>query len=200
VEGKKVILEIDVSETDRYDRLLRYVYLPDGTFVNAVLVGAGFACAVAYPPDVKFHEYLTQIEQEAKANSLGMWAQPIEETPISRSVDIAATVFIDPACPRFNAPGNDNDNKVEEYVCITNPSSAAIDLSAWTINDEYGWKYTFPAFTLDAGASIKLRTGCASNTPQDVYWCRDETAIWNNGGDCAYLSDAAGVRIHEYCY
>ncbi len=35
VEGQTVYLEKDVSETDRYDRLLRYVYLADGTFVNA---------------------------------------------------------------------------------------------------------------------------------------------------------------------
>jgi len=43
VEGKKVLLEKDVSETDRYDRLLCYVYLLDGTFINAELVRAGYA-------------------------------------------------------------------------------------------------------------------------------------------------------------
>jgi endonuclease YncB( thermonuclease family) len=200
VEGKKVILEKDISETDRYNRLLRYAYLPDGTFVNAMLVGAGFARAVAYPPDVKFHDYLTQIEQEAQANSLGIWAPSIEITPTITVSQTTPGIFIDPTCSQFNAPGNDNDNKNEEYVCITNPGSAAIDISAWSVNDEYGWKYTFPNFILDAGASLKLHTGCGTDTSLDLYWCRDETAIWNNGGDCAYLSDASGVRIHEYCY
>ena len=38
VEGQTVYLEGDVSETDKYDRLLRYVYLPGGLMVNAVLV------------------------------------------------------------------------------------------------------------------------------------------------------------------
>ncbi len=47
VEGKQVALEKDVSETDRYDRLLRYVYLLDGTFVNAELVRTGMARAAA---------------------------------------------------------------------------------------------------------------------------------------------------------
>ena len=47
VGGKIVYLEKDVSETDRYDRLLRYVFLADGTFVNAKLVRLGYARSVA---------------------------------------------------------------------------------------------------------------------------------------------------------
>lgn len=54
VEGQIVTLFKDVSETDRYDRLLRYVFVPDlaGVFVNYELVRSGCAEAVAYPPDV----------------------------------------------------------------------------------------------------------------------------------------------------
>lgn len=58
VAGKEVLLEKDVSETDQFDRLLRYVYLLDGTFVNAELVRMGFAVAKAYPPDTKYHAQL----------------------------------------------------------------------------------------------------------------------------------------------
>ncbi len=201
VEGKKVILEKDVSETDRYDRLLRYVYLPDGTFINAALVGAGFARAVAYPPDTRFHDYLSRVEQEAREKGLGMWAQPTQATPVARAGEVATGgVFIDPACSQFNAPGNDNNNKTEEYVCLTNPGSDAVALSGWTIRDQYGWTYTFPDFILGAGASVRVRTGCGDNTPEDLYWCKAETAIWNNSGDCAYLSDATGELVNQYCY
>jgi micrococcal nuclease len=49
VGGQTVYLEKDVSETDQYDRLLRYVYLPDGTFVNAELVRQGCVVAVSCP-------------------------------------------------------------------------------------------------------------------------------------------------------
>ncbi len=38
VDGKTVRLEFDVQQVDRYNRLLAYVYLEDGTFVNAWLV------------------------------------------------------------------------------------------------------------------------------------------------------------------
>lgn len=78
VEGKKVILEKDVSETDKYNRLLRYVYLPlaDGSllFVNDYLVRAGFAKAYTYPPDVKFNEQFLQAEREARNENRGLWA------------------------------------------------------------------------------------------------------------------------------
>jgi len=53
VEGKAVRLERDVSATDRYGRLLCYVYV-DATFVNAELVRQGLARARAYHPDTKY--------------------------------------------------------------------------------------------------------------------------------------------------
>ena len=74
VAGKKVRLEKDVSDTDRYGRLLRYVYVDD-TFVNAELVRLGLAEAKAYPPDTKYQDLLEQLEQEARQAGRGMWAK-----------------------------------------------------------------------------------------------------------------------------
>ncbi len=78
VEGKEVILERDVSETDKYNRLLRYVYLPlaDGSllFVNDYLVREGFARVYTYPPDIKFNEQFLQAEREARSENRGLWA------------------------------------------------------------------------------------------------------------------------------
>ncbi len=73
VEGQTVYLERDVSETDRYGRLLRYVYLPDGTMVNAELVRQGYAQAVTYPPDVRYQDLLTAMQQEAREAERGLW-------------------------------------------------------------------------------------------------------------------------------
>ncbi|KXJ99172.1 MAG: Thermonuclease precursor [Parcubacteria bacterium OLB19] len=55
VEGKRVRLEKDVSETDKYGRLLRYVYVED-EFINKKLIEDGFADVATYPPDVKYAE------------------------------------------------------------------------------------------------------------------------------------------------
>jgi len=74
VEGKLVTLEKDVSDTDKYGRLLRYVYV-DGVFVNGELVRLGYAEAVAYPPDTRYQWQLEQLEKEAKAAKLGIWGE-----------------------------------------------------------------------------------------------------------------------------
>jgi micrococcal nuclease len=72
VEGKTVGLEMDVSETDRYGRLLRYVWL-DGRMINAVLVEEGYATAERFPPDVKRAELLAGLEAAAQSAGLGLW-------------------------------------------------------------------------------------------------------------------------------
>ena len=74
VEGKVVTLEKDVSETDRYGRLLRYVYV-DGVMVNAVLVEEGYARSSSYPPDVRHQELFTRLEREARNARRGLWGQ-----------------------------------------------------------------------------------------------------------------------------
>jgi endonuclease YncB( thermonuclease family) len=74
VEGKIVRLERDVSQTDRYGRLLRYVYIDD-IFVNAELVRRGLARVKAYPPDTRYHNYLEEMETEARQAGRGIWAK-----------------------------------------------------------------------------------------------------------------------------
>jgi micrococcal nuclease len=83
VAGRQVVLERDVSETDQFDRLLRYVWIQDGggwTFVNMKLVAEGFAQAATYPPDVRFSELFVGTEQTARSTLAGLWAATPEPT------------------------------------------------------------------------------------------------------------------------
>ena len=73
VDGKTVYLERDVSDTDSYGRLLRYVYVDD-LFVNAELVRLGLAEARRYPPDLKHQSVLDDMESEARAARRGIWS------------------------------------------------------------------------------------------------------------------------------
>lgn len=77
--NKKVILQKDVSEVDKYKRLLRYVYLPldNGQilFVNDYLIREGFAKTLTYPPDVKYNEQFRQAERKAREASKGLWGK-----------------------------------------------------------------------------------------------------------------------------
>ena len=70
VEGKTVRLVKDVSETDVYGRLLRYVYV-GSTFVNAALVQEGYAEVVSYPPDTAHFDEFKALEIAAHAANLG---------------------------------------------------------------------------------------------------------------------------------
>ena len=74
VQGRTVRLESDVSDKDRYGRLLRYVYV-DGDFVNLELVRMGWAVAKSYPPDTKYHQLFEGAERDAKLAHRGQWAQ-----------------------------------------------------------------------------------------------------------------------------
>lgn len=81
--GKTVYLQKDVSETDDYDRLLRYVWLKKIDTINeenirqylfnAKLVLNGYAKSNYYKPDISFQSYLEKFENEARQNHIGIW-------------------------------------------------------------------------------------------------------------------------------
>ena len=73
VEGKRVSLEFDVEKHDRYGRLLAYVYLKDGTFVNAKIVEEGYASLMTFPPNVKYADLFLKLLQEARNSRKGLW-------------------------------------------------------------------------------------------------------------------------------
>ena len=72
VEGQTVGLEKDVSETDSFDRLLRYVWVGD-LMVNATLVEEGYALASTYPPDVRYSDQFAALQAQAREASQGLW-------------------------------------------------------------------------------------------------------------------------------
>ncbi|MFH1561277.1 MAG: thermonuclease family protein [Patescibacteria group bacterium] len=72
VEGKEVILEKDISETDKYGRLLRYVWLGD-ILVNEYLVKEGYAQSSSYPPDVKYQNQFVEAQRQAREEKKGLW-------------------------------------------------------------------------------------------------------------------------------
>jgi micrococcal nuclease len=80
VEGKTVEVEKDVSETDQYGRLLRYVWL-NGDMVNAILVREGYALASTYPPDVKYDELFLDLQREAREAGRGLWTACLGPAP-----------------------------------------------------------------------------------------------------------------------
>ena len=81
LDGKTVILQKDISETDKYGRLLRYVFLPleNGQilFVDDFLIREGFAKVLTIPPDVKYSEQFLEAQGEAREEKRGLWGRCI---------------------------------------------------------------------------------------------------------------------------
>ena len=75
IGGKKVRLEYDVGRFDQYGRTLAYVYLEDGTFVNADLVKNGYATVMTTPPNVKYADTFVELAARARKHKKGLWKE-----------------------------------------------------------------------------------------------------------------------------
>lgn len=73
LEGKRVRLEFDVDQRDRYGRLLAYVFLEDGTFVNTKILEEGYGSIMTIPPNVKYRDQLLTLQGEARGKKKGLW-------------------------------------------------------------------------------------------------------------------------------
>ena len=60
-----------MQQLDRYDRTLAYVYLEDGTFVNAWLLENGYAAVMTIPPNVKHEGLFRKLQREAREAKRG---------------------------------------------------------------------------------------------------------------------------------
>lgn len=78
LEGNKVRLEYDVGQLDRFGRTLAYVYLEDGTFLNADLLKKGYARIMTIPPNVKHADYFLKLERKARKKKKGMWKRELK--------------------------------------------------------------------------------------------------------------------------
>ena len=74
VEGKNVRLEKDISDKDKYGRLLRYVYMEDGSMVNLLLIKEGYAKSSTYDPDIKYQAQIQTAEKNARESGTGLWS------------------------------------------------------------------------------------------------------------------------------
>ena len=118
VAGKTVYLVKDVSETDKYGRLLRYVYLADGTLVNQELVWLGYALIATFPPDIAKETEIRAAQTEAQQAKRGLWASqsatptalpskvapPTQPAPTAMPAPTKPAAHCDPAYPDVCIP------------------------------------------------------------------------------------------------
>jgi len=85
--NEKVKLVKDVSNRDKYNRLLKYIYTEKGDFVNEIMVRDGYAEAYPYNPDTKLCPQIIEAEKQAREEGLGIWARE-EELEVKEISDI----------------------------------------------------------------------------------------------------------------
>ncbi len=186
-------MTVDTSDKDQYDRLLRYLWLDRGVFVNEIMVRGGFAQARDFPPDSQYVQEIAGAQALAQADGLGLWA------PDACGPESGADLRIIEVFP--NAPGPDNENLNGEWVDIVNAGLSGESLEGWVLKDESSsHRYSFPdGYTLESQAVVRIRTGCGTDTAETLYWCNG-SPVWNNDGDTAFLLDPNGNIVSRYEY
>lgn len=97
----------------------------------------------------------------------------------------------------YDARGNDNYNKNDEFVIITNIGKLPVNMDECYIEDDKHKRYTFGSIILAAGDSLKLCSGSGQDTDNVLYW-DSEYAIWNNTGDTTTLYNRYGDIISQH--
>jgi hypothetical protein len=99
-----------------------------------------------------------------------------------------------------DSPGKDTRSNASlngEWVQIKNLTRSSRSLRGWSIRDRSGHTYTFGAFTLRPGRTVKIHTGRGKNTAAHRYQGR-RAYVWNNTGDSVSLRTATG-RVADTC-
>lgn len=183
---RRVYLEFDVTERDRFGRILAYVWLTvpqsdskeqiSESMFNAHLLQKGFGNIMTVPPNVKYAKEFIEFEREAREANAGLWGLIAAEQP--------KKVIIDHV-----------DLRVES-VTIKNNSTDSVDLAGWTLLSERGEQsFLFPDNTvLPPGGYVTVVSGPDAIAADGVLIWTDKN-IWNNDGDPAVLFNTQGIEV-----
>lgn len=186
--NETITLSFDKESDKRgyFGRLLAYVVLENGSVLNELLIKKGYARVYEAGEFSKEINYL-EIEERARENYRGLWQK------LNTSID-KGVVIVD---ARFDAPGNDHNNPNGEWIKIKNKANEVVDLDGYKLTDSDGHVFNFPDTYIDPGKNLFVYTGQGENNETALYW-GSGSAIWNNGGDTAYLYNEKGELVDTY--
>jgi micrococcal nuclease len=206
LNGKDVGLEIDVSERDKYGRLLVYLWV-NGKMFNEMLLEKGLArVAYIYEPNVKYVDQFRAIQRKAQEEGLGIWSieNYVQEDGF-QDEDVSVNKEDKDSTQEKQNNGSQNNNGVyiakvdlsNEYFTLTNNSDTDITLTGWKmVSIEGNQTYYFPdGFVLKAKTDVTVWSGkdAKDNPPSDLKWTGKN--IWNNKGDDGVLFDNQGNEV-----
>jgi micrococcal nuclease len=179
VIGRDVLLYKDETDRDRFDRLLRYVFVDD-RFINYELVSQGYARALDEPPDSDCALLFKDAEASVKKQALGIWAphtpQPEQSFAITNIVIFSV-------------------NKKEEFVDLQNDGDIAVDLKGWKLVSELGKEECKLNGIIHPSEIVRIFSG----KDQPGFSCGFDKPIWNDKEpDPAVLYDSDGNEVSRY--
>jgi hypothetical protein len=193
VSGRTIRMVKDVSETDRYDRLLRYVYVGD-TFVNGALVAGGWAIAKDYPPDTAMSAVLHSLEVQGSGRGCALVAA-IAPTEPARAPEPVPIVVPPPAAG--GAVVIIGVDKRAEFVDIKN-NGADVNLAGWILRSEKGSQDCGLNGVIAAGQVLRI-WAMSEDAGQGGFNCGFGSNIWNNSEpDAALLIDPSGAVVSRW--
>lgn len=208
--GAQVQLEADPSQDDRdrYRRLLRFVWLPDGQLLNEQLVAEGFAFEYTYDAAYAYQARFRAAQQTARTEGRGLWsastcagqAAAAPGAAIATNVPATAPIVptpapVAPGTPSFRSCAADPNaamapntplqivaiDKRAETATLRNTSAARVDLAGWILCSVRGTQRHPLAGVIAPGGEIVLPSG---------------GSIWSNSApDPAQLYDPRGVLV-----
>lgn len=175
-----VYLAFDFRRRDRFERLLAFVYLRDGTLLNAELLRGGLATVYRADDLMHFFAQFEDLERQARQRGAGLWE--------GRTAAGVVVVVI-------------RNAGRAEHVELRNDGSASIDVSGWRVRDDDGDAVTIPAGTVLApGKTLALGSGAGCvDTPHPCLRASTRN-VWSNSGDAAELLDRNGTVVDAYSY
>lgn len=156
LEGKEVMLEKDISETDRYQRSLRYIYVED-MMVNEYLVLQGYAFSSSYPPDVKYQDRFTEAQKEAFEKERGLWKACKVSLDKTSVLGYAYEESSKPQTPQAQ-----NNNQISNTQIPINPHSGTNGNTQQNIDPQTSQSHTANTTSSQAQASVvsTKKDGC----------------------------------------
>lgn len=204
LEGRNIYIEKDVSDRDRYQRLLRYVWLerpsslrPSADEIgtktfNARLVKDGYAYSSAYAPDVKYQDIFANLQKQAERTKAGLWnpkaredfensktpKERPQEYPEKNKEETPADKAQENKDPSTEKPSEDpQENSTKEESLTRNPDGTVIGI------------------TSTAEVTIGKRTFTADTTPH-VIKGNSSSMIYHSPGQRDYNKISVNNVVH----
>lgn len=186
---------VDRRGTDRYGRTLAHVYTVSRVHVQYDLVLAGLAHVATYGSPDEHLDRLFDAEARARINRHGLYGDGLGCGKALPDPTIAAPGLVSVLRVDANPDGDDLEPGGGESVTIGGPPGTS--LAGWSLKDtsaSHRFKFD-PGTTIPESGALRIFTSCGQPTAGSLFWCMKGSAVWNNGGDTAFLLGPGGQIV-----